>query len=202
MPSLGAVILAAGAGTRLGGVAKALLASHSGTFLSQIIATARGVGLADAVVVVGPPYGEAIAAHARELGVRVVENAAPDRGMASSVAIGFAAISAAQRGPDGSMTRGGACDAAWLWPVDHPDVSGDTLRAIVGALAMHDAARPVCEGRRGHPPLVARRLFDQLAHCPDDGARAVLAAADVIDVEVDDPGCLRDVDTVLDLEGR
>ena len=188
MASLGAVILAAGAGTRLGGVAKALLASHSGTFLSQIVATARGVGLADAVVVVGPPHGDAVAAHARELGVRVVVNPAPDRGMASSVALGFAAL--------------GACDAAWLWPVDHPDVSGETLRALVAALAAHAAVRPLCDGRRGHPPLIARALFDQLAHCPDDGARAVLAAADVLDVAVDDAGCLRDVDTVLDLEDR
>jgi molybdenum cofactor cytidylyltransferase len=54
-------------------------------------------------------------------------------------------------------------------------------------------------GHRGHPPLIARALFDRLARCSDDGARAVLAAADVVDVAVDDPGCLRDVDTAHDL---
>jgi molybdenum cofactor cytidylyltransferase len=184
-----AVILAAGAGTRLGGVAKALLeGKHKRTFLTSILASAREVGLDDAVVVVGPPFGDAVAAHARDLGARVVVNPQPERGMASSVAIGFAAL--------------GDCDAAWLWPVDHPDIATGTLDALISALMNHDAARPVYDERGGHPPLIARSLFAQLAQCADvdGGARSVLAAADTIDVLVDDPGCVRDVDTAVDLE--
>jgi hypothetical protein len=34
----------------------------------------------------------------------------------------------------------------------------------------------------------------------DGGARAVLAEAQVVDVAVNDPGCVRDVDTAIDLE--
>jgi molybdenum cofactor cytidylyltransferase len=66
----------------------------------------------------------------------------------------------------------------------------------------HDAARPVYQGRGGHPPLIARSLFDRLAACADveGGARSVLAAADTIDMPVDDPGVVRDVDTPRDLE--
>src|SRR5690606_13568610 len=120
--SLGAVILAAGAGSRLGGVAKALLARRDGsTFLASVVASARAAGLADAVVVVGPPHGDAIAAHARELGCRIATNPAPERGMASSVAIGFGALGE------------GTCRAGWLWPVDHPDVLPRTLRALAAA---------------------------------------------------------------------
>jgi CTP:molybdopterin cytidylyltransferase MocA len=184
-----AVILAAGAGTRLGGVAKALLeGKHERTFLTSILATAREVGLDDALVVVGPPFGDAVAAHARELDARVVVNPQPDRGMASSVALGFASVE--------------GFDAAWLWPVDHPDIATHTLRQLLAALMNHDAARPVYEGRGGHPPLIARSLFAQLARCADveGGARSVLAAADTIDVPVVDPGCVRDVDTAVDLE--
>jgi molybdenum cofactor cytidylyltransferase len=184
---IGAVILAAGAGMRLGGVAKALLAGKDGrSFLACIVETARGVGLHEAIVVVGPPHEELVTAHARELGLRVVRNPEPERGMASSIALGFAALA--------------DCDAAWLWPVDHPDVSVDTLRALAGALAGHDAARPIVHGHGGHPPLVARALFAQLAHCADTGARSVLAAADTLDVDVGDAGCVRDVDTAADLE--
>lgn len=184
----GAVILAAGAGTRLGGVAKALLEGRGQrTFLTTILGSARQVGLDDVVVVVGPPYGDAVAAHARDLGARVIENPDPDRGMASSVAVGFAAIET---------------DTAWLWPVDHPDIDPATLRALVAALGAHAAARPVFEGRGGHPPLITRALYGSLAACADldGGARTVLASADVIDVVVDDPGCVRDIDTALDLE--
>jgi molybdenum cofactor cytidylyltransferase len=186
---ISAVILAAGAGTRLGGVAKALLCGKDGrTFLARIVATAREVGLADAIVVVGPPHCDAVAAHARELGAYVVENREPERGMASSVALGFGALD--------------VCDAAWLWPVDHPAVAPTTLRALCAALGDHDAARPVCAGRRGHPPLVACSLFSRLAACADHegGARGVLAAVDAIDVEVADPGCVCDVDSARDLE--
>jgi len=192
---LGAVVLAAGSGARMGGVAKALLRGTADcglrtagrTFLETIVETAR---CEEIVVVVGPPYGDAVAAHAKGLGARVVVNPEPERGMASSIAIGFGAL-------DDS-------DAAWLWPVDHPDVAADTLRALVAALGVHDAARPVVSGRGGHPPLVARTLWPRLAGCAElaGGARAVLAAADVIDVAVTDTGCVRDVDTRADLEAR
>ncbi|HEY5927809.1 MAG TPA: nucleotidyltransferase family protein [Kofleriaceae bacterium] len=185
-----AVILAAGAGVRLGGVAKALLVGKNGrTFLANILTTARVSGVESAIVVVGPPFGDAVAAHARELGAHVVVNDEPERGMASSVVVGFSAV-------DDS-------DAAWLWPVDHPNVAANTLHMLVSALMNHDAARPVYAGRGGHPPLIGRSLIAKLAECDEvpGGARAVLAAADTIDVAVDDPGCVRDIDTPVDLEG-
>ncbi len=186
----GVVVLAAGAGTRLGGVAKALLRSGEQSFLERIVTTAHGVGVVEVVVVVGPPYGEEVAAAARALGVQVVENTAPERGMASSVALGFTAL---------ATTRG--LDAVWLWPVDHPAVRGVTLRQLADALATHDVAQPRYHGRGGHPPLVARRPWAQLATCDqrEGGAREVLRAADVIAVSVDDPGVVRDVDTPADL---
>ena len=186
---LGAVILAAGAGTRLGGVAKALLTARDGrTFLGAILANARGAGLVESVAVVAPPYADIVAAKAAELGARVVMNPHPERGMASSIALGFAALAETD------------CDAAWLWPVDHPDVSPTTLRALVEALGDHAAARPVFDGHGGHPPLVARALWPRLADCAHlaDGARGVLASADTVAVPVNDAGVLRDIDTLED----
>jgi CTP:molybdopterin cytidylyltransferase MocA len=184
------VILAAGAGSRLGGVAKALLLTGRGIpFLDQILHTARAAGSDRAIVVVGPPFGAEIAAHAGTLGAAIVENPAPERGMASSLALGFAA--AEELG----------VDDAWLWPVDHPDVKVETLEALRAAIGSHEAARPVCEGRGGHPPLIRRALFAALAACEQapEGARSVLARADVVDVAVDDRGTIRDIDTTDDL---
>lgn len=189
-----AVILAAGAGRRLGGVAKALLRHGGQSYLAAIAATARAVGSIDAVVVVGEPFGAEVAAHARQLDLRVRVNPAPGRGMASSVALGFAAIA------------GGPAAAAWLWPVDHPAVTAATLRALAAALgdaSAAEVARPVYRGRGGHPPLVARALWPALAACAGhpDGARGVLRAVRAIAVEVDDPGVVHDVDTPADREG-
>lgn len=199
-PGLAAVILAAGAGRRLGGVAKALLPAPRGTggasYLAAIAATARAAGASDLVVVVGEPFAAVVAAHARQLELRVRVNPAPERGMASSVALGFSAIAS------------GPASAAWLWPVDHPAVRGETLRRLVEAFGaggpepVVEVARPVYRGQGGHPPLIARGVWPRLAACGElaDGARGVLRAARLVAVEVDDPGVVRDVDTPADRE--
>lgn len=187
--STGAVILAAGAGSRLGGVAKALLRAGDESYLERIVRVARNASAREVVVVVGPPHGAQVAAAARAVNTIVVENPNPARGMASSVALGFAAI--AETG----------VDDAWLWPVDHPFVTAATLAQLSQALGAHAAAQPRFGGRGGHPPLIARALFPQLAACTDapGGARDVLAAADVIAVAVDDRAVVRDIDTPSDL---
>lgn len=187
---IGAVILAAGEGSRLGGVAKALLSYGHHTFLDQIVETARAVGLVDAVVVVGEPFGDQVAAHVRALGLRVRVNVQPQRGMASSVALGFAALAS------------GPAAAGWLWPVDHPAIREDSLRRLIAAMADPEVevAQPRYRGQGGHPPLIARALWPRLAACGDapGGARDVLRAARAIAVDVDDAAVVRDVDTEAD----
>lgn len=181
-----AVVLAAGSGTRLGGVAKALLRSNNCTFLEHIVDRVRAEPV---ILVVGPPFGVDVAEHAKSLGdIRVIVNPDPARGMASSIALGFAALH--------DLTA----DAAWLWPVDHPFVTRATLDALEAALGEHDVARPVYRGRGGHPPLIRRARWQDLAACDqiDGGARAVISKLDVVDVVVDDPGVVRDVDTPED----
>ncbi len=184
----GLVVLAAGDGSRLGRVAKAMLTIERDTYLMRIVRLARVAGVHDVVVVVARPFGAVVGDHARELGLPVVVNPLPERGMASSVALGFAAIETTD------------ADAAWLWPVDHPDVRVETLERLIASLGSHDAAQPRFDGRGGHPPLIARRMFAKLAACGelDGGARAVIAASDVVRVDVDDPGVLLDVDTPSD----
>lgn len=184
-----AVVLAAGSGTRLGGVAKALLRDGEQTFLERIVATLEAIDCQETVVVVGPPYGDAVAEHARALDAQVIVNPQPERGMASSIALGFEALLEAFR-------RLGTVNAAWLWPVDHPFVEVDTLRALEAALDKHDVARPRFDGRGGHPPLIAKRAWERLSRCGevDGGARAVIAGLDVVDVVVQDRGVVRDVD--------
>lgn len=188
----GAVILAAGAGSRLGGLAKALLKIERDTYLQRIARVARVAGVSDVVVVVGRPYGHEVGDHARELGLNVVVNPLPERGMASSVALGFAALAEYE------------AESAWLWPVDHPGVQVETLHRLIAGLGTHEVAQPRLGDRGGHPPLVARRLWSKLATCGslEGGARAVFAKADVVRIDVDDHGVIRDVDTAADRAGR
>jgi len=181
---IGAVVLAAGQGRRLGGVAKALLPVDGSTFLARIAATARAAGVGALYVVVGPPHREAVAAAARALDAHVIDNPEPARGMASSIALGFGALPA-------------EIDAAFLWPVDHPWVALSTLRSLIAA----GEGVPVYRDRGGHPPLIGRAHFAALARALDhaDGARGVLRGQ-LARIPVDDPAVLRDVDVPADLQ--
>ncbi len=60
---------------------------------------------------------------------------------------------------------------------------------------------PVHEGRRGHPVLFSREVFEEIRRAPDAvGARRVVwdHEGDLLEVEVRDPGIHRDVDTPQD----
>jgi CTP:molybdopterin cytidylyltransferase MocA len=147
-----AVILAAGSGKRLGGAAKALLridrtptasevTSSDRTFLEAIVATAREVGCDEVVVVVGPPYGIEVAEHARALGARVVTNPDPARGMASSVALGFGALSDARGSAASSELLGSGALAASSGPLGSGVLAASSDPLGFGALAASSEAQ-------------------------------------------------------------
>lgn len=186
---IGAVVLAAGAGARLGGLAKALLRTGDETYLARIARIAQLAGTTKIVTVVGRPHGHQVGDAARALELGVVVNPLPERGMASSIALGFAAIAHYD------------LDAAWLWPVDHPNVELRTLEALAASLGSHDVAQPRYNSRGGHPPLIARSLWAKLAACGNlpNGARDVISEASVVRVAVDDRAVIRDIDTPNDL---
>jgi molybdenum cofactor cytidylyltransferase len=192
-----AVILAAGAGQRLGGVAKALLRLSTGaTALEAVVTCAAAAGVSRCVVVVGPPHDGVTAAEAARLGVAVTHNPAPQRGMASSVALGFEHLLACC--PDEAV--------GLLWPVDHAAVRSETVRVVLRACAADAAVVPTYQGRGGHPACFGRSLWPALATCVNapEGARSVLRqlARDtpgrVLRVEIDDAGVLADIDTPED----
>jgi molybdenum cofactor cytidylyltransferase len=61
--------------------------------------------------------------------------------------------------------------------------------------------RATYRGRHGHPVIFSRTVFDSIRHAdPAIGAKAVVRAhvQDVIDVDVDDPGVVLDVDNPED----
>jgi molybdenum cofactor cytidylyltransferase len=186
-----AVVLAAGRGARLGGVAKALLAIEGETFLGRVAGSLRAAGVDSVVVVVGPPHGEAVRAEACRLGLELADNPAPERGMASSVATGFAALA-------GRHDR-----AALLWPVDLARVAPATVAAVVRRASEDIIVVPTWQQRGGHPSAFGRALWMELAACEalPAGALSVVHRdpARVVRLPVDDPGILADVDRPGDL---
>jgi molybdenum cofactor cytidylyltransferase len=169
---------------------KALLpATGDRTFVRAILETLRDGGVKDAVVVIRPGDA-AIAEEVAAAGFgRTVVNPRAEDGQLTSLIAGLDAIEA----PDVS--------AVLVTLVDVPLVKAGSIRTLCARAGDSPAAvvRAVHHGRHGHPVIFKRELFDALRHAdPAVGAKQVVRAAAIEDVEVDDPGVVEDVDTPAD----
>jgi molybdenum cofactor cytidylyltransferase len=190
--TVAAIILAAGAGRRMGRP-KALLKLESGppssagppTFLERAVAICREGGCHPIQVVILPDAE--LVALVRSLPVQISVNPDPERGMFSSVKIGL----------EEAMSE--RVQGVVIHPVDHPHVLGSTVAAVIAALAEDDAwVVPCREGRPGHPIGLGHRVARALLNVSDAlTLRAALeqVGARRVDVDVDDPGILENVNT-------
>jgi molybdenum cofactor cytidylyltransferase len=181
-----AIILAAGASQRMG-YPKALLRYRGQTFLGTIVVACRAVGIARAVVVLGPDEGKVLQEVDLQ-GTTVLRNPDPASGPLASLQLALARV------------LNHPVEAVLVWHVDRPHVSLTTIQALVERFGQGqpDIVLPVHGGRRGHPVLFGRRVFGELLNTPQQaGARAVVHAdpARVAAVPVDDPAVVEDVDT-------
>jgi molybdenum cofactor cytidylyltransferase len=90
--SVGAVLLAAGAGERMGGRPKALLELGGVPLVLRQLIALSGAGVDEVAVVLGH-HGDAIEASVRQFPITLVRNPSPDDGQVSSVRLGLAALS-------------------------------------------------------------------------------------------------------------
>lgn len=92
-------------------------------------------------------------------------------------------------------------DAFVIALADMPFVSVQTLMAIRDSLAKGaDIVVPVYLGQRGNPVGFSRKHLPDLHSLHGDrGARQLLQTQSVTEIEVDDPGILRDIDRPEDL---
>jgi molybdenum cofactor cytidylyltransferase len=197
---IGAIILAAGESRRMG-FPKALLpcASTEGadgsetTFLEHLLDVTNR-SRAEPIVAVLGHEAERIRSSVSPTfwgRARVVVNGRYREGMLSSIVAGLEAIEAS------------SAEGTLVLPVDHPDVRPELVDLMIARFA--EASRavlvPVHRGRRGHPVLFSRAVFEEIRRAPESvGARQVVwdHQGDLLEVEVEDPGIGRDVDTPQD----
>ncbi len=93
-------------------------------------------------------------------------------------------------------------DACLVHPVDHPFVRPQTIRLLCECSALYPecVVRPLFQGRRGHPILIPARL-DLSADHHGQGLRGIIASSGLshVDLKVDDPGILRNINYPNDL---
>ncbi|TIC85859.1 nucleotidyltransferase family protein [Nocardioides sp. GY 10113] len=194
------LLLAAGAGRRMG-TPKALIRDGDGRpWLWRAIAALRRGGCDGVTVVLGAAAEEAEAVLAPEHGgppeVEVVHAADWAAGLGASLSAGLRALLARPTGP-------GSPSAAMVLLVDLPDVGPDVVRRVLSATGGGSAstlARASYHGKPGHPVLIGRDHWPHVLETAvgDHGARDYLAAHEVVLVECGDLASGEDVDRPRD----
>jgi molybdenum cofactor cytidylyltransferase len=178
------VIPCSGTSSRMG-TTKALLDAGGRTFLQRVIHAHRAGGCAHVLVALptldGPEVAEAVGA-----GAQVVMNPSPEDGPIGS-------LRAAVRVLDDSVEGVSFC------PVDHPLIHEETVRKLIDTFRQSQAALvvPTYDGKRGHPVLFGRMLFEEILSDPlPQGARTVVHRHldETVSVPVDDEGTVIDID--------
>jgi nicotine blue oxidoreductase len=181
--NLAAVILAAGAGKRLGGQSKALLRVGNEYLADRMTRIFEQAGVRSIYLVLR----DAALAEKLTRPCNVVINPNPEHGQFSSLQCGLRAAS--------------DCEAVFFTPVDYPALQASTPAELVAAWRSDDdVIAPEFEGKHGHPVLMsAAHIPRALGMAPTATARDLLSQLHLRNIPVGDCGILHDVDTPEDL---
>lgn len=100
------------------------------------------------------------------------------------------------------ISRLPAWDGCLVCLADMPFVQPRTYRLLAAELTTGNIVIPAHMGRRGNPVGFGRRFFAELAELNDErGGRKIIRRheADVLEIPVEDPAILMDIDTPDDL---
>ena len=157
-----AVLLAAGAASRMGGQPKCLLQLDGTSLIERQIQALLAVGITDIVVVLGH-YAAAIAAAVQHLPVQIVHNPQPDEGQASSLRQGLAACHA--WGPAESK-------AFYIGLADLPLIGPAEIAALLTAHQQRPAGcaftQPLVDHLPGNPVVFTAAVRQDLLQATGD----------------------------------
>lgn len=186
---VGAIILAAGASTRMG-EPKQLLTVTGAPLVIRAVKAALASHVWPVVVVLGA-HAEKIRPHLARYPVLVAENPAWIEGMASSLRTGIATLQQFSR----------SLNAAVVALCDQPAFSAEIINRLI--TAQNETGRSIVashyNGRNGAPALFLREHFAALATLTGEaGARDLLNASPERIATVDAPEMAIDLDTPAD----
>ena len=189
---IGAVLLAAGEGRRMGGVAKPLIRLQGVPLISRQLVALSGAGVDEVVVVTGHARS-AVEAQVQSFSVTLAHNEAHAQGQEGSVRTGLAALS-------------GPFDAVFIVPSDQPLIAAGDLTELIGAFKKRPSGHvivPFVDGQRGNPILLDELAREQiLASGVNLGCRHLIERQpEFVHVhETTNTRFITDLDTVEDVE--
>ena len=182
---IGALIVAAGMSKRMGEF-KPMLSIGSISVAQRVVATLSQAGVSKIVMVTG--YNAImLERHLSGNGIIFLRNEAYETTqMFDSVKIGLSYLQ-------------GKCDTVLFTPVDVPLFTAKTVKTILDSGA--PLAVPMCEGKQGHPILIANDLIPEILE--DSGEMGLKGAMDrcsvpLLRINVEDFGTIHDADTPED----
>jgi molybdenum cofactor cytidylyltransferase len=186
-----AIVLAAGAGTRMGGRIKQLLEWDRTTLLGHALDLVRGSEVYQRLLVLGS-NADLISAQVDLDKFQVISNPEWPEGRASSVRAGLRAVSERS-------------DAAIFVNADQPFLTSETIRAVVQKYYQTNApvVVPVYNKQRGSPVLFARSMFMQMDELGgENGGRELLRQMTdrLAEVTIEDARAAVDIDTLEEYE--
>lgn len=151
---IGAVLLAAGEGARMGGVAKPLIRLQGVPLIKRHLIALSGAGVDEVVVVTGFER-DAVEAQIQDFPVTLAHNADYAQGQQSSVRTGLAAL-------------GSKLDAVLVVLADQPLIGAADLTELIAAFKKASKREggqvlvPVVTGQRGNPIVLDAQAREQI----------------------------------------
>ena len=184
---IGALIVAAGMSRRMGEF-KPMLSLGSISVAQRVVATLSQAGVSKIVMVTG--YNATmLERHLAGNGIIFLRNEDYEHTqMFDSVKIGLRYL----------LDK---CDRVLFTPVDVPLFTAGTVRSILDSGA--ELACPMCQGKQGHPILIANRLIPEILNdCGEQGLKGAMdrCSEPLHRIDVTDFGTIKDADTPEDLE--
>jgi CTP:molybdopterin cytidylyltransferase MocA len=191
--AVGAVVLAAGSGSRIGHKPKSLLELGGVPLIRRQLIALSGAGVDEVVVVLGH-QAELIEPVVQDFPVTLVRNLNPDDGQVSSQRLGLAALT-------------GKLDAVIVALADQPLINSQDITALIGAWKKRPEGAavvfPRVGGERGNPLIFSAEVMAQiLVGDANAGCRQWQAAHPeaVAPFDTDNRRYRIDIDTLDDLE--
>ena len=183
-----AIILAAGSARRMGSQ-KLLLPFGNSTMIETVVDNVLGSSIKHVMVVLGANRQE-VQEILEARPVQFCYNKDHEKGMLSSVQCGISALPA-------------DAASALIFLGDQPGISPAVTNAVIEAYSeeLYGIVIPVHSHRRGHPLLVDMKYRKEIEQLDlEEGLRKLRHhfPDDVLEVDVEEPGILVDIDTPAD----
>jgi molybdenum cofactor cytidylyltransferase len=184
-PELWAIILAGGESKRMN-APKMLLPFHGKTIIEKVIENVGSSEVKNIIVVLGA-FKEEIHEVVKKLPVSCCYNENYRDGMLSSVLCGLRNL------PEN-------CNPVLIFQGDQPMIGKSVIDAVIRAYgnSQRGIVMPVFGNKRGHPLLIDIKYREEIGNLnPEEGLRSLAAKfnTDVLEVELNNPEILTDIDT-------